>query len=235
MVWKDFHVKESSPVRVKSTPKQFWVQTQGKSSNCVRGSYWNRAVISYWSVFNFQLASAGRTITLQSIRDLVERAASHCASKPTPEPHLERERDLILIPPNLRKHIRSEAEVHRKYSSPRTSVLSVLKHLKWDSPFGRPQRSITDQCPLFIFLSFSFLYSSARGKRETDGRLWIHAARRSRRSDWEQMQQLWDRVVFGKRGFEDPGKAPCWWEDQLERARTFQKGHSGLSSERGNH
>lgn len=30
--------------------------------------------------------------------------------------------------------------------------------------------------------------------------------------------------MFGKRGFEDPGKALRWWEDQLERARTFQKG-----------
>lgn len=47
---------------------------------------------------------------------------------------------------------------------------------------------------LFII---SFLYSSAQRERDTDGRLWIHAARRCRRSDWEQMQQLWDTVVFG--------------------------------------
>lgn len=33
-----------------------------------------------------------------------------------------------------------------------------------------------------------------------------------------------------KGGFEDPGKALRWWVDQLERARTFQKGYSGLSS-----
>lgn len=33
-----------------------------------------------------------------------------------------------------------------------------------------------------------------------------------------------------KGGFEDPGNALRWWVDQLERAKIFQKGYSGLSS-----
>lgn len=72
-----------------------------------KGSCWNRAVISYWSGFFSSFSWLQLAITRQSIRDLVERAASRGASKPTPELHLERERDPIVIPPNLRKHIRT--------------------------------------------------------------------------------------------------------------------------------
>lgn len=57
--------------------------------------------------------------------------------------------------------------------------------------------------------------------------LWRPAARRSRRSDWEQMQQLWG--MFGQTGLEDSGTCSV-----LFGSRNLSKRHLGLSSERGN-
>ncbi len=88
---KNFHVKESNTVRVKRTPKWFWVQTQVTWSNCEK----KKALVGTEQLFLtgvglFSFSWLQLAITRQSIRDLVERAASRCASKPTPELHLER-------------------------------------------------------------------------------------------------------------------------------------------------
>lgn len=121
-------------------------------------------------------------------------------------------------------HHRTKAEAPVNYSHLWVFKITWIIRSLWEKSRSRCGVLLSLSSALILLSLFIRLAKMAR--RETDGRqLCDDTASRSRRSDWEQMQQLWDKFMFGQGmlwgSWLSAGGRTNWMEP--EPFKTFEK------------